>query len=304
VRTPERNYGPAKLTGGTSVTPLARRLAVENGIDLGAIAPSGLSGRIVARDVAAAIAAKPAPLPRRPLAVEIMALYRDVPHEVMPLDGPRRGVAMRLVEAAQTIPHLGLTADIEIGKLLALREEVNAAAALKLSVNDFVIKAWAAALMRVPAANAVWADDRILHLHHANIGVAVASEDDTMMPVVRAADVKPLSAIATETREFAARIRKKTLGAQDCQGGASAIYNLGRYGVREFTNAITPPHATALAIGAARRQAIEQVDGGVGFISVMSVTLACDRRIVDATLGATLLAAFKRLVEQPVAMLV
>src|SRR5213080_1035653 len=190
VRTPQRNYGPARLAGGRSVTPLARRLAVEGGIDLAAVSPSGPHGRIVARDVEAAArtaptaaprpAAAAAPgvaLPTGPSAEEVKAIYRDVPFQEMPLDGMRRIIATRLVQAKQTIPHFYLTADVEIGRLITLREEANAAApkdndgkpAFRLSLNDLIIKAWAAALQRVPAANAVWAQDRILRLQHCDI---------------------------------------------------------------------------------------------------------------------------------------
>jgi pyruvate dehydrogenase E2 component (dihydrolipoamide acetyltransferase) len=306
VRTPERNYGPAKLPGETFVTPLARRLAAEGGIDLGGISPSSPHGRIVARDVTAALAAKPSTAARAhgPSAHEVLALYRDVPHEEMPLDAMRSTIAARLVQAKQSIPHFYLTADVEIGKLLALREEANAAASSKLSINDFIIKAWAAALMRVPAANAVWAEDRILRLQRADIAVAVAIEGGLITPVIRTADAKPLSAIAAEMRGLAARARERKLRPDEYQGGSSAISNLGMYGVREFAAIINPPHATILAIGAARRQAVEKPDGSVGFASVMTVTLSCDHRVVDGALGAQLLAAFKGYVEQPVTMLV
>src|SRR6516165_9344701 len=185
VRTPQRNYGPARLAGGRSATPLARRLAAEGGIDLAAISPSGPHGRIVARDVEAAARAAPSvALATGPSAEEVKAIYRDVPFQEMPLDGMRRIIATRLVQAKQTIPHFYLTADVEIGRLIALREEANTAApkdddgkaAFKLSLNDLIIKAWAAALQRVPAANAVWAQDRILRFQHCDIGVAVAIE--------------------------------------------------------------------------------------------------------------------------------
>jgi pyruvate dehydrogenase E2 component (dihydrolipoamide acetyltransferase) len=325
VRTPDRNYGPARLATGTRVSPLARRLAAEAGIDLGAIAPSGPHGRILARDVEAAarVAAKAPPRPavataraampaEGPSADEIRALYRDVPFEELPLDGMRRTIATRLVQAKQTIPHFYLTADVEIGRLLELREEANAAApkddtgnpAFKLSVNDLVIKAWAAALQRVPAANAVWAGDRILRFKHSDIGVAVAIEGGLIAPVIRQAEIKTPSAISHEMKDMAARARARKLTPDEYQGGSSAISNLGMYGVREFSAIINPPQATILAVGAARRQAVETEGGGVAFVSVMSVTLSCDHRVVDGALGAELLAAFRGLVEQPVTMLV
>jgi pyruvate dehydrogenase E2 component (dihydrolipoamide acetyltransferase) len=315
VRTPERNYGPARLPGGASVTPLARRLAAESGIDLAAISPSGPHGRIVARDVEGAIGKRAAPAaPAAPgaSADQVKALYRDAPFEEVPLDGMRRTIAARLTQAAQTIPHFYLTVDVEIGAIIKLREEVNVAApkdkdgnpVFKLSLNDFFVKAWAAALQRVPAANAVWAQDRILRFKHSDIGVAVAIEGGLITPVVRRAETKTLSAISGEMKALAARARERKLMPNEYQGGSSAISNLGMYGVREFSALINPPQATILAVGAARRQAVETADGGVAFTSVMSVTLSCDHRVVDGALGAELLAAFKRFVEQPVTMLV
>jgi len=323
VRTPQRNYGPARLAGGRSATPLARRLAAEGGIDLAAISPSGPHGRIVARDVEAVARAAPKAAPRPveapgvvlaagPSAEEVKALYRDVPFQEVPLDGMRRIIATRLVQAKQTIPHFYLTADVEIGRLIALREEANAAApkdddgkvAFKLSLNDLIIKAWAAALQRVPAANAVWAQDRILRFQHCDIGVAVAIEGGLIAPVIRRAEMKALSAISNEMKELAARARARKLTPDEYQGGSSAISNLGMYGVREFSAVINPPQATMLAVGAARRQAVEKEDGGVAFASVLAVTLSCDHRVVDGVLGAELLAAFKNFIEQPVTMLV
>ncbi len=325
VRTPQRNYGPARLAGGRSVTPLARRLAVEGGIDLAAVSPSGPHGRIVARDVEAAARAAPKAAPRPaaaaapgvalatgPSAEKVKAIYRDVPFQEMPLDGMRRIIATRLVQAKQTIPHFYLTADVEIGRLITLREEANAAApkdddgkaAFKLSLNDLIIKAWAAALQGVPAANAVWAQDRILRLQHCDIAVAVAIEGGLITPVIRRAEVKALSAISNEMKDMAARARARKLKPDEYQGGSSTISNLGMYGVREFSAIINPPQATVLAVGAARRQAVEKEDGGVAFASVLSVTLSCDHRVVDGALGAELLAAFRRFVEQPVTMLV
>ena len=316
VRTPDRNYGPARLPGGMRVTPLARRLAAQGGIDLAGISPSGPNSRIRARDVETALAsgkrAAPAATLAGPSVDQIKALYRDVPFEEVPLDGMRRTIATRLVQATQTIPHFYLTADVEIGALIKLREQANAAApkdadgnpAFKLSVNDFVIKAWAAALQRVPAANAVWAEDRILRFGRSDIGIAVAVEGGLITPLMRSADTKTLSAISQEMKELSARARAKKLKPDEYQGGSSAISNLGMYGVREFSAIINPPHSTILAVGAARRQAIETEAGGVAFASVMSVTLSCDHRVVDGALGAELLAAFRGCVEQPVTMLV
>ena len=315
VRTPERNFGPARLSGGITVTPLARRLATERGIDLSGVRGSGPHGRIVADDIGdtpqTASVSSAAARSEGVSAAEIKALYAPGSYEEVPLDGMRRTIAARLTQA-KTVPHFYLTADVEIGRLIALREEANAGALkdangnplFKLSLNDFIIRALALALQRVPAANAVWAGDRILRFKHADIGVAVALDDGLVAPVLRAADTKPLSAISAEMKDLSARARDKKLAPADYQGGSSAISNLGMYGVREFSAIINPPHATILAVGAARRQAVEKEDGGVAFASMLSVTLSCDHRVVDGALGAKLLAAFKAFVEMPVSMLV
>ena len=313
VRTPKRNYGPAKLASGTTVTPLARRLADERGIDLSRVSGSGPHGRIVASDIEKAAPAAPAgALATGASAAQVKALYEGIAYEEVPLDSMRRTIATRLVEAKQTIPHFYLTADLDVGRLIAMREEANAAApkgkdgqpAFKLSLNDFVIKAWAAALQRIPAANAVWAGDRILRFQHSDIGIAVALEGGLITPVVRNAEVKSLTAISAEMRDLAERARHKKLRPNEYQGGASAISNLGMYGVREFSAIINPPHATILAVGATRRAPVEAEDGSVKFISQMTVTLSCDHRVVDGALGAELLAEFKKFVEAPVTALV
>jgi pyruvate dehydrogenase E2 component (dihydrolipoamide acetyltransferase) len=312
VRTPERNFGPAKLSGGTFTTPLARRLASERGIDLSRVSGSGPHGRILAADVEKAAPGAPAAaMARGASAAQVKALFEGVAYEEVPLDSMRRTIATRLIEAKQTIPHFYLTADLEIGRLMAMREEANAAApekdgepAFKLSLNDFIIKAWAAALQRVPAANAVWAEDRILRFTHSDIGVAVALDGGLITPVLRNAEGKSLTAISAEMRDLAERARAKKLKPNEYQGGASAISNLGMYGVREFAAIINPPHATILAVGASRRAPVETEDGGVKFVSQMTVTLSCDHRVVDGALGAQLLAAFKGLIEKPVTALV
>jgi pyruvate dehydrogenase E2 component (dihydrolipoamide acetyltransferase) len=308
VRSPERNYGPARLAGGAVVTPLARRLAGEAGIDLSNLKGSGPRGRIIARDVEAA--AKPAPaLARGASADQVKALYRDTPYEEIPLDVMRATIAARLTQA-QTIPHFYLAMDIEIGRLTALREEANASApkrdgapAFRLSLNDLIIKAWAAALQRVPAANAVWAGDRILRFRHSDIGVAVALENGLLTPVIRRAETKTLTALSNEMRDLAERARARKLRPDEYQGGASAISNLGMHGIAAFSAIINPPHATILAVGAARRAPVE-TDGAVKFVDVMTATLSCDHRVVDGALGAELLAAFKGFVERPVTMIV
>jgi pyruvate dehydrogenase E2 component (dihydrolipoamide acetyltransferase) len=311
VMTPERNYGPATQAGGAVATPLARRLAGERGIDLSRVSGSGPHGRIVARDIDGAAPSAPA-MATGANAAQVKALYPDTPYEEVPLDSMRATIAKRLVEAKQTIPHFYLTADLDIGRLMAMREEANAAgpqdkedaSALKLSLNDFIIKFWAMALTRVPAANAVWGGDRILRFARADIGVAVALDGGLITPVVRGADSKSVSAISRDMRDLAERARAKKLRPEEYQGGASAISNLGMYGVREFSAIINPPHATIVAIGAARRVPIETEDGGVKFISQMTATVSCDHRVVDGALGAQLLAAFKSFVEKPVTALV
>jgi pyruvate dehydrogenase E2 component (dihydrolipoamide acetyltransferase) len=311
VRTPERNYGPAKMPSGAFTTPLARRLAGERGIDLTQVSGSGPHGRIVAGDVEKAALARPA-LASGASAAQVKALYEGIAYEEVPLDSMRRTIAKRLIEAKQTIPHFYLTADMDTGRLIAMREEANAAApaakdgtpAFKLSLNDFIIKAWAAALQHIPAANAVWADDRILRFRHSDIGVAVALEGGLITPVIRNAEAKSLTTISAEMRDLAERARTRKLKPNEYQGGSSAISNLGMYGVREFSAIINPPHATILAVGATRRAPIEADDGGVRFISQMTVTMSCDHRVVDGALGAELLAAFKSFVEKPVTALV
>ncbi|HEY2184387.1 MAG TPA: dihydrolipoamide acetyltransferase family protein [Xanthobacteraceae bacterium] len=318
VRTPARNYGPARISGGTTVTPLARRLAIEGGIDLGRVRGSGSHGRVTARDIDAARSAAPKAAPAAwtgissPSAEEIAAIYRDVAFKELPLDGMRSAIARRMVASKQSIPHFYLTADVAIGALLELREAANAAApkdadgqpAFKLSVTDLLIKAWAAALHRMPAANAVFANDRILQFERCDIAVAVAIEGGLIAPVLRRAEAKMLSQISNEMKDLVARARARKLEPREYQGGVSAITNLGMYGVREFSAIIVPPQSSILAVGSARRQAVENAAGSIAFASMLSVTLSCDHRVLDGVLGAELLAAFKGMVEQPVAMLV
>jgi pyruvate dehydrogenase E2 component (dihydrolipoamide acetyltransferase) len=317
VRTPERNFGPARLAGGVTVTPLARRLATEAGIDLSRLRGSGPRGRIVARDVEdapreSAPHARPVPIAGERTAEQVKALYDPASYEEVPLDGMRGTIAARLLQAKQTVPHFYLSADIEIDRLKLLRQEANEGApkdrdgnpAFKLSLNDFMVRALALALQRVPAANAVWAGDRILRFRHSDIGVAVVFDGGLIAPVLRHVETKPLSTISNEMKALAARARDGKLKPHDYQGGSSAISNLGMYGVREFSAIINPPHATILAVGAARRQAVERADGGVAFVSMLTATLSCDHRVVDGALGAELLAAIKALIEMPVTMLV
>src|SRR3972149_11005161 len=312
VRTPGKNFGPARI-GGVAISPLARRLRAAAGIELSRVPGSGPHGRIVARDVEAmgtrtraALASSAAPG-----AAEIMALYHDTPFEEVPLDGMRKTIAVRLVQAKQTIPHFYLALDIGIGELLKLREQVNATAPrdqegnppFKLSLNDLIVKAWGWALQSVPNANAVWAEDRILRFRHSDIAVAVAIEGGLITPVIRKAETKTVKTISVEMRDPAARARSRRLKPNEYQGGSTAISNLGMYGVREFSAIINPPHATILAIGAARRAPIEKGKDSIVFVSQMTVTLSCDHRVVDGALGAQLLAAFQGFIEKPITML-
>jgi pyruvate dehydrogenase E2 component (dihydrolipoamide acetyltransferase) len=312
VRTPDKNYGPAQTASGAKATPLARRLASESGIDLSAVRGSGPYGRIIAADINAALPRTTTHAQAGPSAAETLALYKDVPHEEVALDGMRKTIATRLQQASQTIPHFYIVSDIDIGALTRLREELNAVAprdkdtnpAYKFSLNDFIIKAWAAALQEVPAANAVWAEDRILRFNRADVAIAVALEGGLITPIIREADTKSLRAISSEMRELAARARARKLKPEEYRGGSSAISNLGMYGVREFSAIINPPHGTILAVGAGRRLAVEKEDGSAGFASILTVTLSCDHRVVDGALGAELLAAFKAIVESPARILI
>ncbi len=307
-------------------SPLARRLAKEAGIDLGRIAGTGPHGRVIARDVAAAregkgLKAAPAAAPATPTAAplpvqapsddKIRALFAPGSYEVVPHDSMRRIIAQRLVQAKQTIPHFYLTIDCDIGKLLAAREEINAAApkdkdgkpAWKLSVNDFVIKALAVALMHVPEANVTWTEGGMLKHKHVDVGVAVAIPGGLITPIVRQADVKSLSVISTEMKDFAARARARKLKPEEYQGGTTAVSNLGMYGIKEFYAVINPPHATILSVGAGEERAIAR-GGKIEAAHMMTVGLATDHRAVDGALGAELLGAFKALIENPVMMVV
>ncbi len=316
VRTPERNFGPARLPGGAVATPLARRLAAEAGIDLGQLASTSTKSRIGARDIEAAIAKAPTarpPIDQVPTGdpQRIIALYEPGTFQELTLDNMRRTIATRMTEAAQTIPHFYLSVDLTTERLLEIREETNATApkgadgeaVYRLSLNDFLIKAWALALARVPAGNAVWAHDRILRFTQSDIAVAVATEGGLLTPVIRKADAKNVIEISAEMKDLTTRARMRRLKPSEYQGGASAISNLGMYGVREFAAIINPPHATILAIGAVERRPMETTDG-FRFVSRMTATLSCDHRIVDGALGGELLNAFKSLVEHPVGLLV
>ncbi|GGC55707.1 pyruvate dehydrogenase complex dihydrolipoamide acetyltransferase [Chelatococcus reniformis] len=312
--------------GRVFASPLARRLAKAAGIDLSAIAGSGPHGRVVERDVtaaqeggakaapksAAAAAAPAAPaLARGPSDDAVRAMFAPGSFEEVPHDAMRRTIARRLTEAKQTIPHFYLTMDCEIDALLALREEVNKTAPTdkdgdklyKVSVNDFIIKAMAMALMRVPDANVSWTETAILKHKHADVGVAVSIPGGLITPIVRRADEKTLSAISNEMKEMAGRARNRRLKPEEYTGGSTAVSNLGMFGVRDFAAIINPPHATILAVGEGEKRVI--VRGGEPAVAtLMTVTLSTDHRAVDGALGARLLGAFRQLIEHPMAMLV
>ena len=301
-------------------SPLAKRLAKEGNIDLSRVQGSGPHGRVVARDIEAAksggaqkapAAAAAAPLAQPPSDDKVMALFEQGSYEVIPHDNIRKIIARRLVEAKTTIPHFYLTVDCVLDNLLAAREEINAAApkdkdgkpTWKLSVNDFVIKALALALQRVPDANVTWTEAGMLKHKHSDVGVAVSIPGGLITPIVRHAELKSLSVISNEMKDLAARARAKKLRPEEFQGGTSAVSNLGMYGIREFAAVINPPHATILAVGAGEQRAIVR-DGKVEAAMVMTTTLSTDHRAVDGVLGAQLLGAVKAIIENPVMMVV
>jgi pyruvate dehydrogenase E2 component (dihydrolipoamide acetyltransferase) len=303
-------------------SPLARRLAKEAGIELGRISGSGPHGRVVARDVEEARSGKglkaPAAAPAGGPALapsmsdkQILSLFEPGSYELVPHDGMRRTIAQRLTASVQTVPHFYLTMDCDIGKLLEAREEINAAApkdkekkpTYKLSVNDFVIKAMAIALQRIPDANVSWTEGGMLKHKHSDIGVAVAMPGGLITPIIRKAETKSLSTISAEMKDFAARARARKLKPEEYQGGTTAVSNLGMYGIKHFTAVINPPHATILAVGVSEQRPVVR-DGKIEAAHMMSVTLSCDHRAVDGALGAELIGAFKTLIENPVMMMV
>jgi pyruvate dehydrogenase E2 component (dihydrolipoamide acetyltransferase) len=307
-------------------SPLARRLAKAAGLDLARLTGSGPHGRIIERDIKTASGAPGAPLPAPSAAtppasapppapgsadVAIRKLFEPGSFSEVPHDGMRKIIARRLIEAKTTIPHFYLSVDCELDRLLAAREAINAAApkgadgkpAYKISVNDFVIKALAAALIRVPDANVTWTDTAMLRHKNADVGVAVSIPGGLITPVIRKAQTKPLGVISAEMKDLAARAKARKLMPEEYQGGSSAVSNLGMFGVRNFAAVINPPHATILAVGAGEQRFI--VKNGAGVVAtMMSVTLSTDHRAVDGALGAQLLQAFKTFIEDPVTMLV
>jgi pyruvate dehydrogenase E2 component (dihydrolipoamide acetyltransferase) len=319
---PQATAAPAGANGHDRVfsSPLARRLAKEAGIEIGRITGTGPHGRVIARDVEEAKSGKGLKAPAPPSAPaiaptmsdkQILALFEPGSYEIVPHDGMRRTIAQRLTAAAQTIPHFYLTIDCDIGKLLAAREEINAAAPkdkekkplYKLSVNDFVIKAMAIALQRIPNCNVSWTESGMVKHKHSDIGVAVAMPGGLITPIIRKAETKTLSTISTEMKDFAARARARKLKPDEYQGGTTAISNLGMYGINHFTAVINPPHATILAVGTSEERAVVR-NGRIEAAHMMSVTLSCDHRAIDGALGAELIGAFKMLIENPVMMMV
>ena len=309
---------PTAAAGGRILaSPLARRIAAEKGIDLATVQGSGPNGRIVKADVegakpAAKAAAAPAPTaaaPAQPAPVSassVAKMYEGRAYEEITLDGMRRTIAARLSEAKQTIPHFYLRRSVRLDALLKFREEINAQLAprgVKLSVNDFIIKASALALQAVPDANAVWAGDRILRLKPSDVAVAVAIEGGLFTPVLRDAETKTLSALSAEMKDLAGRAKARKLAPQEYQGGSFAISNLGMFGIENFDAVINPPHGAILAVGAGVKQPVVQADGSLGVATVMSMTLSVDHRVIDGALGAELLKHIVELLESPMAML-
>jgi pyruvate dehydrogenase E2 component (dihydrolipoamide acetyltransferase) len=287
--------------GRIFASPLARRNARAAGVTLDGIVGSGPHGRILRADVERAIAGGK-PRAGQPSAAA-PAPASGANYTEVPLSSMRKTIARRLVEASQTIPHFYLGIECEVDKLLALRREVNENADSKLSVNDFVIRAAAVALRKVPAANASFTDTAIRLYDDVDISMAVATPDGLITPIIRRADRKGVATIAAESKELIAKARAGKLKPEDYQGGTFTISNLGMYGVREFAAIINPPQSCILAVGAAVRQAVVRDDGSLAAATVMSLTLSVDHRVVDGAVGAELLAALKTLIEQPLTML-
>ena len=316
---------PAKGSDGKRVfaSPLARRLAKEAGIELSAVSGTGPKGRVIKADIEKAkkdgVPSKPSAAPQAAGAAlaaglsknQVIAMYEEGTYDLVPADGMRKTVAARLTESKQTVPHFYLTVDCRIDDLMKAREEINAAApkdkesgkpAYKLSVNDFIMKAWAIALQQVPQANATWAGDSILYHHRSDVAVAVAVPGGLFTPVVKSCDTKSLRQISDEVKDLATRARSKKLAPHEYQGGSTAVSNLGMYGVKHFGAVINPPHGTILAVGAGEERVYAE-KGQIKTGTFMTVTLSCDHRSVDGALGAELLAAFRKLIETPVMML-
>ena len=302
-------------------SPLARRIAADKGLDLSALKGSGPHGRIVKADVENAVAAPapaaaPAPvakaapaagtMPTGPSAEQVLKMYDGRDFEEVALDGMRKTVASRLTEAKQTIPHFYLRRDIKLDALLKFRSQLNKqleGRGVKLSVNDFIIKACALALQAVPDANAVWAGDRMLKLKPSDVAVAVAVEGGLFTPVLKDAELKSLSALSAEMKDLAGRARDRKLAPHEYVGGSFAISNLGMFGIDNFDAVINPPHGAILAVGAGVKKPVVGEDGELGVATVMSVTLSVDHRVIDGALGAELLQSIVDNLENPMVML-
>ena len=294
---------PADPSGRQFVSPLVRRLAKERGLDLAGVTGTGPNGRIVRRDLdalpatpvaAQAAASTPAPAAQAPTAGTV---------EAIPLTGMRRAIARRLTESKTTVPHFYLVADCRVDKLLALRKEVNEAQGVKVSVNDFVLKAVAAALRDVPEANSTWGETVINRHGSVDIAVAVAIDGGLVTPVLRSVDELSLTEISRTVGDLAERSRAGRLKQHELEGGAFSVSNLGMYGITEFSAIINPPHAGILAVGAARQMPVVD-DGALAVGTVMTVTLSADHRVVDGAVGAQWLAAFQKRIESPLSLLV
>ena len=325
VATPAATPAPAapaaKDGSRLFATPLARRIAADKGLDLATITGSGPHGRIIKADVenataqpAAATASAPAASADAPAAAmatgpstaQVTAMYEGRQFEEIKLDGMRKIIAARLTEAKQTVPHFYLRRDIQLDALLKFRSQLNKtleARGVKLSVNDFIIKACALALQEVPEANAVWAGDRVLQMKASDVAVAVAIEGGLFTPVLQDAEMKSLSALSVQMKDFASRARDRKLAPQEYQGGSFAISNLGMFGIDNFDAIINPPHSGILAVGAGAEKPIVGADGELAVATVMSVTLSVDHRVIDGAMAANLLNAIKANLENPMGML-
>ncbi len=302
---------PVKSGHRVFATPLARRIAADKGVDLATLTGSGPHGRIIKADVEG----KPASITTAPAAKAIIAssatsdtvkaMYQDRTYEEVPLDGMRKIIAARLTEAKQAIPHFYLRRSIQLDRLMAARKEMNTALeadGIKISVNDFIIKACAKALQDVPDANAVWAEDRILKLEPSDVAVAVAIEGGLFTPVLRDSEHKSLSQLSSEMKDLAGRARNRKLAPHEYQGGSFAISNLGMMGIENFDAVINPPHGSILAVGAGMKKPIIADDGTVKTAIVMSVTLSVDHRVIDGAIGAEFLGRISHYLENPLAM--
>ena len=302
-----RNEGNARLFA----SPLARRIAADKGVDLAAVQGTGPHGRIVKADVekvkpgaaaprSTALVAAPAAGP----AIDPRAFYEKDSYEEVPLDGMRKTIARRLTQAMQEIPHFYLTIDCELDELLRIRKDLNAKASdgVKLSVNDFLIRAAALALVKVPNANVSFAGTSLLKHKHADVGIAVALEGGLITPIIRHAETKGLAEISAEAKSLAERARTKKLKPQEFEGGSFSISNLGMFGIKSFTAVINPPQAAILAVGKGEERPVVK-NGKLEIATVMTVTMSCDHRAIDGALGATFLEAFKAFVEYPPSML-